>query len=316
MLAAIPFPDIKPYLFQIDAFTLPLLDVEIGPLALRYYALAYIAGLVLGWLYVRRLFAMERVWPDHRPPATAAQTEDLLFYMTLGVVIGGRLGYVLFYEPGMLLNDPLSALALWQGGMAFHGGMLGVVVGVFLFARRVGGSALQIGDAVACVAPIGLLFGRIANFINAELWGRVTEQPWGVIFPSVQPTALGLMRHPDPEYQRFGAELLATVGQGRHPSQLYEAALEGALLLVVMAWLAFRTDALKRPGLCAGVFLIGYGAARALVEIWRQPDIVKNIYPLGVEITRGQLLSLPMILVGVLFVLYARRTASRAPARS
>lgn len=307
MLAAIPFPDIDPNLLVIPGFS--LFGLDLGPFPLRWYALAYIAGLLLGWRYVRALMRREALWPGKRAPMAPDQTDDLLFWMTIGVVVGGRLGYVLFYESQLLWTDPAAALAIWNGGMAFHGGMLGVIVGVILYARSIGAPILSLGDAVACATPIGLFFGRIANFINAELWGRVTEQPWGVVFPTVEPIAQSLMRSADPAYQKFGAELLATVGQGRHPSQLYEAVLEGALLLAVLAWLAYRTGALKRPGLCTGVFLAGYGVARATVEIWRQPDIVKNVELLGVEITRGQLLSLPMILAGVALIVYAQRRA-------
>ena len=312
--AAIPFPEIDPAIFTIPGFS--LFGLELGPFPLRWYALAYIAGLALGWRYVRRLMTRDALWPGGKAPMKPELTDDLLFYMTIGVVLGGRAGYVLFYEPQWLWEDPMAALAIWNGGMAFHGGMLGVIIGVLLYARAIGASPLSIGDAVACATPFGLLFGRIANFINAELWGRVTDQPWGVVFPTVEPLARGLMTSPDPAYQQFGAELLASVGQGRHPSQLYEAVLEGALLLAVLAWFAYRTGALKRPGFCTGVFLIGYGAARAMVELWRQPDIVKNSYLFGMEITRGQLLSLPMIAAGAAFVYYAQRTAARQTAQA
>lgn len=312
-VAAIQFPDIDPYVFPpIPAFE--LFGAEIGPLGLRWYALAYIAGLVLGWLMIRHLMRRGRLFPGGEAPMAPEKTDDLLFVMTLGVVLGGRLGFTLFYSPELIWENPMQILRIWEGGMAFHGGMLGVILGVIWFSRANNVPLLSLGDAVAVVTPIGLLFGRIANFINAELWGRVTDQPWGVVFPTVEGVAQSLLRSEDRGYQLFGQELLATVGQPRHPSQLYEGALEGALLLGVLAWLAYRTSALKCPGFCTGVFLIGYGLARGTVEFWRQPDILKNTEFLGMEITRGQLLSLPMIFAGAAFVYYAQSRARAAAA--
>ncbi len=295
MLAAIPFPNIDPAIFTIPAFS--LFGIDIGPLALRWYALAYIAGLVLGWRYIVRLLAAKRLWPSDRRPMAPERAEDLLIWTTIGVVIGGRLGYILFYDFGSFLESPLEAFRVWNGGMSFHGGMLGVIVAVMLFARSSRVPLFQLGDAVACAAPIGLFFGRVANFINGELWGRVTEQSWGVVFPQVEAAA------------KFYPWLLTDgVNLPRHPSQLYEAGLEGLVLFMVLAWFVWRAGALKHPGLATGVFLIGYGLARGFVEFFRQPDahIGFDIEALGLELSRGQLLSIPMILLGVAFILMAR----------
>ncbi|MEO1293517.1 MAG: prolipoprotein diacylglyceryl transferase [Pseudomonadota bacterium] len=311
---AIPFPDIDPALFTVPGFS--LFGLEIGPFSLRWYALSYLAGLLLGAWWIARLMKRPALWPGSEAPMPAARIEDLLFYMVIGVVAGGRIGYVLFYQPQMLIEDPFSVFAVWQGGMAFHGGMLGVILAVVLFSRAHGVPMLQLGDAVACATPFGLLFGRLANFINAELWGRLTEQPWGMVFPTVRPLAENLLRSPDLEYRQFGAEILATADLPRHPSQLYEAASEGLLLFAILAWLAYRTDALKRPGLCTGVFLIGYGLARGICEFFRQPDVVKNLELFGQEVTRGQLLCIPMILAGLVFVWIARREGAGTPAPS
>jgi phosphatidylglycerol:prolipoprotein diacylglycerol transferase len=264
---ALPFPAIDPVL------------IEIGPFAIRWYALAYIAGLVLGWQYLKRL--VQR--PGWR--LTPAEVDDLLVYVTLGVVIGGRLGYVLFYRPGFYLEHPLEALAVWHGGMSFHGGVLGVIGAAALFGHLRRRSILEIGDAVCAAAPIGLVFGRIANFINGELFGRVSDVPWAVVFP-----------HGGPE--------------PRHPSQLYEAGLEGLVLFAVMTWFAWRPREPGSDGRLAGIFLIGYALSRSFVELFREPDAHLG-YLVG-GLTMGQLLSLPMIVLGALLVLrsYGRARAS------
>jgi phosphatidylglycerol:prolipoprotein diacylglycerol transferase len=288
-MLAIPFPDIDPNVFSLELGGLTL--------ALRWYALAYIVGLVLGWRYVAWMMRRPALWRG-APPMRSAETEDLLTWMVLGVILGGRLGFVLFYQPGYYLAHPLEIPAIWQGGMSFHGGFLGVIAGVLAWSRAKGRPVLEVGDAVACAAPIGLLLGRIANFVNAELWGRVTDAPWGVVFPNGGPLP-------------------------RHPSQLYEAALEGALLFLVMWWLATRRGWLKTPGALIGVFLVGYGAARSLVELVRQPDAFYQSpqNPLGFAwqwgpesgLTMGQILSIPMVLIG-LAVLVAARRRGRASA--
>lgn len=265
-LLAIPFPAFDPVL------------IELGPFVIRWYALAYIAGLLGGWQLLKRLV--------QRPgwTLTAEHIDDLLFYATLGVILGGRLGFVLFYHPVYYLTHPLQILFVWQGGMSFHGGLIGVITAAWIFARRHGLPALEVGDAVAVVAPIGLFFGRLANFINAELWGRVTDVSWGVIFPTAGP-------------------------EPRHPSQLYEAFLEGIVLFIVMQWLAWRGRDPARAGLLGGVFLLGYGLSRAFVELFREPDAHLG-YLMGV-ITMGQLLSLPMILIGAGLIIWAKRGRSR-----
>jgi phosphatidylglycerol:prolipoprotein diacylglycerol transferase len=247
--------------------------LEIGPLVLRWYALAYIAGIVLGWWLARRLVELSPV------AATRDQLDDAVTWVTLGIILGGRLGYVLFYRPGYYVTAPWEALYVWQGGMAFHGGMLGVAVALLLFCRRQKLDPLLFGDRIACVVPIGLFFGRLANFANGELWGRVTDVPWAMVFP-----------HGGPE--------------PRHPSQLYQAFLEGVCLFVLMQVLV-RMPALRaRPGLLCGVFLMGYGAARIVGEFFRQPDAHLGFLAFGV--TMGQLLSLPMLAIGAWLVMRAR----------
>ena len=267
---AIPFPAIDPVLIQI------------GPLAVRWYALAYIAGILLGWAYAGRLLRDDRLWGGPAP-LTRADLDDFVLWVTLGIILGGRVGYVLFYNLDYYLDNPWDALALWHGGMSFHGGLLGVVLAVVLFARARGIPMLSLGDVASAAAPIGLFFGRIANFINGELYGRVTDVPWGVIFPNGGP-------------------------EPRHPSQLYQAVLEGLVLFVVLRILTHRQLALRRPGLVFGAFLAGYAVARIVAERFRMPDPQLGFLFGGV--TMGMLLSVPMLLFGLGLVLYAR---SREP---
>jgi len=259
---AIPFPAIDPVI------------VAIGPFAIRWYALAYIAGIVLGWRLVRRLV--------QRPgwQVTPEAIDDLLFYVTLGVILGGRIGYVLFYQPGHYLSHPLDILAVWRGGMSFHGGLLGVLAATLLFARSQGLAFFELTDALAVATPIGLFFGRLANFINAELWGRVTDVPWAVVFPTAGP---------DP----------------RHPSQLYEAGLEGLALFALMLWFATWPRRPGSRGMLSGIFLIGYSLARIPVELVREPDAQLGFLAGG--LTMGQLLSLPMLAFGIWLVVRGRR---------
>lgn len=261
-LLAIPFPQIDPVLLQI------------GPFAIRWYALAYIAGLLIGWRLARHI-AGRPGWL-----ITAEQVDDLLFYATLGVVLGGRLGFVLFYHPLYFATHPLEIFQVWQGGMSFHGGLLGVITAMVLFARKTGLPPLEVLDLAAVVTPIGLFFGRIANFINGELWGRVTDVPWAMIFP-----------HAGPE--------------PRHPSQLYQAGLEGILLFALMFTLARRPRREEERGLLGGAFLVGYAVARSIGELFRQPDAHLGFLFAG--ITMGQLLSLPMLLFGLFLIWRARR---------
>lgn len=304
MLYAIPFPEIDPAIFTIPAFS--ILGFEIGPLSLRWYALAYIAGLGLGWRYISRLVSRPVLWPRGQAPMPPAATEDLLFWMTLGVVVGGRLGFVLFYDPALFWTFAEGAwwpraFEIWNGGMAFHGGMLGVAIALAGFAAARGAPVLQVADAVAAATPIGLFFGRIANFINGELWGRPTDAPWGMVFPQVDLLA--------PQYPWL---LIDGENVPRHPSQLYEAALEGALLFAVLYWLVWRGYALRKPGLVAGAFLLGYGLARGFVEFFRQwnVEIGFDAVIFGVGISRGQVLCIPMILAGAYLIWRAQARAS------
>lgn len=290
MSNALPFPAIDPVIFSVDLF-----GVE---LALRWYALAYIAGLVLGWRYVAWLCARPALWGGTAPMAPR-RAEDLLTWMVLGVILGGRLGFVIFYQPDYYMSHPAEILAVWRGGMSFHGGFLGVVAAALAFSWRNGFDALRVGDAVAAAAPIGILFGRIANFINAELWGRPTDLPWGVVFPGAE--------CPVP----WPAEC------GRHPSQLYEAGLEG-LLLGLLLFIAIRRGALAVPGRVMALFLTGYGLARFVVENFRQADAqfvtlgnpAGHVLRLGDwGLTMGQILSLPMLVAGLALLAWtARRT--------
>ncbi|MHA6345558.1 prolipoprotein diacylglyceryl transferase [Roseivivax sp. CAU 1761] len=301
MKAAIPFPPLSPELVSIELFGLEL--------ALRWYALAYIAGILIGWRLAVALVRRPALWRGMTPPLDMRQIEDLLTWVVLGVILGGRLGFVLFYQPGYYLEHPAQIPMVWQGGMSFHGGMLGVMVAFLAFCWRHSAAILPVADMLAVATPPGLLLGRLANFVNAELWGRPTDLPWGVIFPGEAAQSCG---------QAVG-EFCA-----RHPSQLYEAALEGLVLGAVLLWLAFRGGLLKRPGVATGLFLIGYGAARFVVEFVRQPDAHFQApgNPLGLAwhidgwgLTMGQILSLPMILLGLALILRARRYAeSPAPA--
>ena len=268
----LPYPVINPVL------------VQWGPLAIRWYALAYIAGLIAGWWLLRRVVANERYWGG-RPRPTPDSIDDLLVYCALGTVIGGRLGQVLFYDPRYYFAHPLEIVMLWHGGMAYHGGMLGVFVGVLLFSWRYRTPWLTTLDLACLAAPIGIFLGRIANFIKPELWGRPTDVPWAMVFP--------------------GSD-----GQPRHPSQLYEAALEGALNFAVL-WTLARGGGLRRRGLVTGAFGIVYGAARIFCEFYRDPD--PNPLGLGGNLTMGMVLSAPMIVIGLAVAAYSLRgSPSRA----
>ena len=300
MRLAIPFPDISPEIFSI----------ALGPVefALRWYALAYILGFLLAWALIVALVKRPALWPGGQAPMLPAQVEALVTYIVIGVILGGRLGFVLFYQPGYYLTRPQEVLFIWQGGMAFHGGLAGAAIAGWLFSRRQKVPPLALGDAMALVAPIGIFLGRIANFINAELWGSPTTMPWGVIFPGVAAQ--------DCPWDWDGP-------CARHPSQLYEAALEGLVLGLVLAWLVWRRGALRRPGLVTGVFLAGYGAARFVVEFWRMadPQFITPDNPAGhvlrlgaAGLSMGQLLSLPLVAVGGWLIWRAlRRTGAGAP---
>ena len=281
-LHAIPYPDIDPVFLRL------------GPLQFRWYGLMYLIGLTLAYFIIGARAKAQRL------PLDKDQVYDMIVYAAVGVFAGGRLGYVLFYNLSYYLENPLKILAVWEGGMSFHGGFLGVVAAGLWFARRQGVPAMQLSDAMALVAPIGLFFGRLANFVNAELWGRPTDLPWGVVFPGA------------------AAQDCPGIAPGlcaRHPSQLYEAGLEG-LLLGLLLWLLVRGGALKRRGLVTGLFLAGYGAARFAVEFVRQADaqFITPDNPLGhalhlggFGLSMGQILSLPMILAGIWLIGRARR---------
>lgn len=295
MHAAIPFPDIGPALF-----TIAVAGYEFS---LRWYALAYLAGILIGWRIVTALMRRPALWPAGRAPMEPARTEDLLTAIILGVVIGGRLGFVLLYQPGYYLTHPFEILRVWEGGMSFHGGFLGVVAAGLWFCRRHAVPPLQLADALALAVTPGLFLGRIANFINAELWGRPTDLPWGMIFPGE------------------AAQTCAGIAPGtcaRHPSQLYEAGLEGLVLGLVLLFL-LRRGALKSAGRITGAFLIGYGLARGFVELFRVADAqyITPDNPLGhviggaaIGLSMGQVLSLPMIAAGVWLLLRSRRSAA------
>jgi len=267
---------------MLSALVFPIIDpvaVSLGPLQVRWYALAYIVGLVLGWRYMVLLARQSKLLPK-TGVISPLQIDDLLFYATLGVLLGGRLGYVLFYDFAYYAQNPLQALMIWRGGMAFHGGFLGIVLSVWWFARKQGLNVLTLGDMVAAAAPIGLFFGRLANFINGELFGRVSDVPWAMVFPN-------------------GGDL------PRHPSQLYQAGLEGLVLFVILTTAIFGFKALHRRGLVMGLFLCFYGLFRVAVEFVRQPDAQLGLLAGGISM--GQLLSIPMILAGFVLIIWARR---------
>jgi phosphatidylglycerol:prolipoprotein diacylglycerol transferase len=263
MFGILPFPAIDPVL------------VAIGPFAVRWYALAYIVGIVAGWMIMRRLA------PAAPPVASREQVDDFLTWTVLGIILGGRLGYVLFYRPGHYLAHPLEALMVWQGGMSFHGGMLGVIVAIVIYARSNGIDMVGFGDRVATVTPIGLFLGRCANFINGELYGRPWDGPWAMVFPA------------DPQQLP------------RHPSQLYQATLEGLVLFAVMAAFARHERFRARRGFLGGLFLAGYAVARMIGELFRQPDAFLGFLAFGV--TMGQLLSLPMLAIGLWMIAWSGR---------
>lgn len=250
--------------------------LQLGPFALHWYSLAYLAGIVLGWLYLVRLTR------DSDSPLGHGDADELVTWATLGIIVGGRLAYILFYNPAEYLANPLSAFALWHGGMSFHGGAAGVGLAIFLYCRKRQLNWLRVLDYVAMCAPIGLMLGRIANFINGELWGRPTTLPWGIIFPDGGPLA-------------------------RHPSQLYEAALEGPILFLVL-WAAYHfTDARRRPGVLTGTFVLGYGIVRFLVEFVREPDQQLIAFVQATGLHMGQWLCVPMILGGAALIVAGRR---------
>ncbi len=349
ILEAIQFPNIDPAAFTIPGFD--LFGGHWGPFPLRWYALAYIVGLVLGWRWMVWLIRRDKLWAPNKPALSVPQADDFLFWATLGVILGGRIGYVLFYKPDMIWRNFMEVFQIWQGGMSFHGGLIGVAVAAWWFTRqthvneeqyaklaakhavdkapegkereyarfgedkwilkteaeaaRVKAKTdkvdlLRLGDIAAAAAPIGLFFGRIANFINGELWGRPTDAPWGMIFCNER-----LLMH--------GGGACAAGMEPRHPSQLYEATLEGLALFTIINFLTLRYDTLRRPGMNTGVFLVCYGLFRALLETVREPDAHMPEALRGV-ITMGMLLSLPMIALGAWLIRRALKQPKLASA--
>lgn len=275
-LFALPFPVIDPVL------------IEIGPFAIRWYALAYILGIFLGWWYAKRLVADRRLWGAAGAPMTPADIDDFVVWAALAIVLGGRLGYVLLYDVPRFIDQPAEIFAIWHGGMSFHGGFLGVTLAMAIFARRRGIPVLSLFDVIGPSVTVGLFLGRLANFINGELWGRVSEAPWAMVFPDAGPAP-------------------------RHPSQLYEAGLEGLALFLLLRLVTHRYHRLATPGFVAGAFAAGYGCARTFVEFFREPDV--QIGYLAGGLTMGMLLSIPLIVAGVALMIWSAKRPAGAPAR-
>jgi phosphatidylglycerol---prolipoprotein diacylglyceryl transferase len=272
LLAALTFPNIDP------------VAVTIGPVSIKWYGLAYMSGLIIGWLYVRRLLTTPHLWKNNTPPFGIEQVDDLLLCITLAVIVGGRLGQVLLYEPAYYFANPSEILKTWHGGMSFHGALIGSAIAIVIFARYFKVSARSVMDLCCAAVPFGLIFGRVANFINSEHWGRPTDAAIGMVFPN-------------------GGSV------PRHPSQLYEAALEGLMMLVIMRVLTHKVLGLKNPGLVTGVWLVWYAIARTVCEVFREPE---PVHALNIEpFTAGQLYSIPMFLLGLYFIYTARRDGSK-----
>ncbi len=274
MMAALPFPNIDPVLFSV------------GPLSVHWYGIGYVIGILFAWWYGKKLVNNARLWPNNNAPMDPLALDDFVLWAALGVVIGGRIGYVLFYNFSFYISNPLEIPAVWDGGMSFHGGILGTTVAMILFAKKRGIPVWSMFDTIAAGVPIGLGVVRIANFINSELWGRVSDVSWAVYFPNGGPLP-------------------------RHPSQLYEAALEGFVLFFVLALMIWRGNKLKAPGFIAGAFVAGYGLSRILVEFFREPDAQLG-YLVGGWMTMGMVLSVPMVLLGVWAMARANRAAAKA----
>jgi phosphatidylglycerol:prolipoprotein diacylglycerol transferase len=270
-LAVLTYPNIDP------------VAIEIGPVSIKWYGLAYMAGLVLGWLYIRRLISTPKLWSNEKAPLTLERVDDLLLYMTAAVIIGGRLGQVLLYDPSFYFSNPVEIVKVWKGGMSFHGALIASGLVILLFARQYAVSARSVMDLCSAAAPFGLFFGRIANFINSEHWGRVTDAAIGMVFPNGGP-------------------------EPRHPSQLYEALLEGLIMFIIIRFATHRLLALKRPGLVTGIWLVWYAIARSVSEIFRQPE-PEHILNIG-PFTAGQVYCLPMLLLGLYMLWISRQSAT------
>lgn len=279
-LSLISYPEIDPVLFSI------------GPVAVHWYGLAYVVGILLGWQYGRMIVRRDHLWPHNKAPLSLLDFDDFLMWAALGIVAGGRIGYILFYDLGAVIANPIRALEIWNGGMSFHGGFLGVFLAMILFARARNIPVFSLFDLVCTVVPVGLFFGRVANFVNGELWGRTTDVAWAMVFPTGGPAP-------------------------RHPSQLYEAGLEGILLLALLAFLVFAMKKLKTPGFVAGAFVAGYGLSRIAVEFVREPDPQLG-FLFGGWLTMGMLLSLPMLALGLWAMMTAQTRGNRQsdPART
>ena len=300
MLVEIPFPQINP-----AAFTIPLPHFSLGPLSfgpfpIRWYALGYIAGLLLGWWYAVRIVTQPKLWGVEKPPVSRLDIDDFAFWVMIGILLGGRIGYILFYtlpfEPEKLTSDPTFIFRMWEGGMSFHGGLIGATLAVLYtcWSRKI--PLLSLGDVASSAAPIGIFLVRIANFINGELYGRETSVPWAMRFPT--------FNWETQTWHFTGDEKLV------HPSQLYESGLEGLVLFLVLAIAVWRFGSLKRPGLTAGIFLLGYALSRTLLENFRQPD--SFVAGLPSFLTMGMLLSIPMLLLGVWLIIRANRAPALA----
>jgi phosphatidylglycerol:prolipoprotein diacylglycerol transferase len=273
-LATMPFPDIDP------------IAISIGPVDIRWYGLAYIVSILLGWWYARKIVTTPRLWANETPAMTVTDIDDFLLWAAIGIVVGGRVGFILFYDLPLYLADPSLMLQIWKGGMSFHGGLTGTTIAMIIFARKRGISTWSLFDVIATVCVTGLFFVRLANFINGELYGGLSDLPWAVVFPGQEPFA-------------------------RHPSQLYEAGLEGLLTGIVLAVMVFRFGALKRPGLVAGTFFSLYAISRITVEFVRVPDAQLG-YLLGGWLTMGMVLSVPMLLLGLWAMWRANSMAAKA----
>src|SRR5688572_31151344 len=260
--------------------------LDLGFFQLRWYSLAYLAGIFIGYWYLLKLLKQPGA------PMARRHADDMVFYAALGIILGGRLGYVLFYNPGYYLENPLDILKLWDGGMSFHGGVLGTTLGILYLARKEGLPWLRIHDYVACCVPFGLFFGRLANFVNHELWGAPTDVPWAIRFPEV-------------------VAGLTALGPPRHPSQLYEAALEGVVLFLILAWMFWRTEARYQPGKLVGAFIFFYGIFRFAIEFVREPDTQLVEFAQATGLHMGQWLSVPMILGGLYLMLTAKKRRVR-----
>ncbi len=276
-LFAIPYPNIDP------------VALSLGPISIKWYGLAYMAGLLGGWVYAQRLVDTTLLWARNAPPFARDRVDDLLLYITLAVVLGGRLGQVLLYDPGYYFANPAEIVKIWKGGMSFHGALIGSGLAILLFAHRYNVSARTVMDISCAAVPFGLVFGRVANFINSEHWGRVTDAAVGMVFPNGGP-------------------------EPRHPSQLYEAALEGVVMIFIIRYLTHHALALKRPGLVTGVWLAWYAIARFICEFYREPE---PIHALNIEpLTAGQFYCLPMFLLGLYFIMTARGESEPGQARA